>query len=133
MKSEYAAKLRDPRWQKKRLEILQRDEWTCQACFDNESTLAVHHRIYLPGKDPWEYPDDLLVTLCETCHSLEIEDRPQIESLMIQRLKQLFLYGELCALESIFSLPNVLNDLLKNKEVEKQLLARQDNPLNKKS
>ena len=28
----YYRKLRDPRWQKRRLEIFARDDWTCQGC-----------------------------------------------------------------------------------------------------
>ncbi len=30
-KQQYASKLKDPRWQKKRLEILQRDDFACQS------------------------------------------------------------------------------------------------------
>lgn len=31
--------------------------------------LNVHHKYYIRGKKPWEYPDDeALVTLCEDCH-----------------------------------------------------------------
>lgn len=33
-KSDYSQKLLDPRWQRKRLEILQRDDFTCQVCSD---------------------------------------------------------------------------------------------------
>lgn len=64
----YAAKLRDPRWQRKRLEILQRDNWTCRHCNAKDKPLQVHHAIYL-RIDPWEYPDHLLQTLCDECHS----------------------------------------------------------------
>lgn len=35
------------------------------------STLHVHHKYYEPGKKPWEYPDEALITLCESCHSDE--------------------------------------------------------------
>lgn len=69
----YFAKLKDPRWQKRRLEILSRDEFTCQLCEDKESTLHVHHKRYLWGKEPWDIPDNALVTLCESCHELETE------------------------------------------------------------
>lgn len=69
--SEYSQKLKDPRWQKKRLEIMQRDDWTCQRCYWTEDTLVVHHKTYLKGKNPWEYPDSLLITLCEDCHTVE--------------------------------------------------------------
>lgn len=32
--SEYKEKLKDPRWQKKRLQIFERDDWCCQKCGD---------------------------------------------------------------------------------------------------
>ena len=66
--NEYAEKLKDPRWQKKRLEIFNRDSWMCQWCGTEENTLVVHHRGYLPDTEPWEYPNDLLTTLCQDCH-----------------------------------------------------------------
>ena len=67
----YLEKLKDPRWQKKRLEILNRDDWECQLCKDKLSQLVVHHIFYLGYIDPWEYDDVLLATLCEKCHSDE--------------------------------------------------------------
>ena len=70
-KEKQAAKYKDPRWQKRRLEILERDDWACQKCFDPDSTLHVHHRYYEKDKEPWEYPDDALITLCEDCHEGE--------------------------------------------------------------
>lgn len=69
----YSEKLKDPRWQKRRLTILERDEWHCQMCFDSETMLVVHHRYYTPGAQPWEYDDDALVTLCDNCHQYEHE------------------------------------------------------------
>lgn len=74
MNKKYSDKFKDPRWQKKRLDILNRDEWTCQICFDTENTLHVHHRYYLKGKDPWDYDNNVLVTLCEDCHNTEHQD-----------------------------------------------------------
>lgn len=62
----YSKKLRDPRWQKKRLEILQRDEFTCTLCGDTTTTLNVHHLEY--SGDPWEADNKHLQTLCEHCH-----------------------------------------------------------------
>lgn len=67
----YSEKIKSPQWQKKRLEILERDGWKCKICGDDESTLHVHHRIYKTGKEPWDYPDDALITLCEKCHKEE--------------------------------------------------------------
>jgi len=64
----YAEKLKDPRWQKRRLEILKRDDFACQICLDASTELHVHHVIYRAGRDPWEYPDEDLKTVCAPCH-----------------------------------------------------------------
>jgi len=69
-KKSYAEKLKDPRWQKKRLEILERDEWKCMSCGDKENTLHVHHIFYFPGKEPWDVHNGFLITLCEKCHKV---------------------------------------------------------------
>lgn len=69
----YAEKLKDPRWQKKRLEILNRDEWKCKACDDSKATLHIHHIAYNKG-DPWDIKDHLLITLCESCHKFETSE-----------------------------------------------------------
>lgn len=78
MAKTYAEKLKDPRWQRRRLEILSRDEFTCQNCFGSEETLHVHHALYRKGRDPWEYDDDELITLCETCHGNVEASREEI-------------------------------------------------------
>lgn len=87
MPSSYSEKLKDPRWQKKRLEILERDKWTCQRCASTDITLHVHHFEYNPGKEPWEYPPESLITLCEDCHESEGEERKDYESMLISALK----------------------------------------------
>ena len=68
--SSFSDQYKDPRWQKKRLQILERDEFTCHDCGDTKSTLHAHHLFYSQGKKIWEYNDDLLLTLCETCHEM---------------------------------------------------------------
>lgn len=35
-----------------------------------ESQLHVHHQYYAKGKNPWEYPDDCFIVLCENCHQI---------------------------------------------------------------
>jgi hypothetical protein len=69
VKIPYWQQLQDPRWQKRRLEIMARDKFTCCQCANDEETLNVHHRWYIGGRKVWEYPDIALVTLCEGCHS----------------------------------------------------------------
>jgi len=67
-KKTYPEKLRDPRWQKKRLEILKRDKFACVLCKDKESELQIHHLKY--GKEPWLVDNSYLKTLCHHCHWL---------------------------------------------------------------
>ncbi|CAN7326030.1 HNH endonuclease signature motif containing protein [Variovorax sp. LjRoot84] len=71
----YFEKLKDPRWQKLRLEALQAADWRCAACSDESSTLHVHHRQYFKGREPWEYETGQLEVLCESCHTLEHESQ----------------------------------------------------------
>jgi 5-methylcytosine-specific restriction endonuclease McrA len=63
----YAEKLMDPKWQRKRLLIMERDGFQCRDCKAAEKTLHVHHCHYCKG-NPWETPDELLLTLCTDCH-----------------------------------------------------------------
>ncbi len=67
----YSEKLKDPRWQKLRLEVMQRANFTCEKCWDTETTLHVHHAYYVTGRNPWEYPADTLSCLCKNCHKSE--------------------------------------------------------------
>ncbi|MGV3765025.1 MAG: HNH endonuclease [Chitinophagaceae bacterium] len=59
-------------WKSKRAAILARDNG-CVIC-RRQDALQVHHRQYhfvvrhRKFKLPWEYPDYLLITLCESCH-----------------------------------------------------------------
>jgi 5-methylcytosine-specific restriction endonuclease McrA len=69
----FSEKYNDPRWQRKRLEIFSRDNWSCLNCGDATSELAVHHKKYYDGKEPWEYDDSNLITLCINCHEGEHE------------------------------------------------------------
>lgn len=71
----YWKKLQDPRWQRRRLAIFTRDGFTCRDCGAKEKTLHVHHFQYLPKVEPWDHPDELLITLCSDCH----KERPDCE------------------------------------------------------
>lgn len=68
----YVDKLKDPRWIEVAARIRQRDNCTCRHCGTKDRILDVHHIYYERGLEPWEYPDDALLTLCRLCHgSLE--------------------------------------------------------------
>lgn len=77
----YEEQIKSPHWQKRRLQILQRDNFTCQICGSTEKTLHVHHLYYDKGRMIWDYEDKALVTLCENCHKEEHDPKGVIDSL----------------------------------------------------
>lgn len=86
--SAYAELLRDPRWQKKRLDVLNRDGFACIKCGNSKVELHVHHTFY-DGRKPWEYELSALETLCKLCHQkhhgnpvLTVESRKEIIDLI---------------------------------------------------
>ncbi len=66
----YNEQLRDPRWQRKRLETLSAANWQCRRCRSDRKTLHVHHLAYRQVA-PWDYALEELEVLCEACHRLE--------------------------------------------------------------
>lgn len=84
----YSDKLKSPKWQKKRLEILNRDNFKCKFCGDIDSTLHVHHISYSEG-EPWEIEDNLLITLCYECHENESESIKEASKTLILDLKKI--------------------------------------------
>ena len=65
----YSELLKDPRWQKMRLFIMERDNFSCISCGDTEQTLNVHHLAYRKNTKIWDYDSSEFITLCEECHS----------------------------------------------------------------
>lgn len=89
--TDYQAALRDPRWQKKRLEILNEHEFTCQACGATEQELHVHHSVYTDGLAPWEYEDEQYRVWCSTCHDLFHKTKDSLFCLMRETTDPRFL------------------------------------------
>jgi hypothetical protein len=87
-KKTYSEKLKDPRWQKLRLKVFERDEFHCQLCYDDESPLVVHHLSYIPKHEPWDYPLENFMTLCESCHQYDYETRGEYEKQLLSVIKQ---------------------------------------------
>lgn len=75
----YAEKLRDPRWQKLRLVVMQRDNFTCLACGATDKTLNVNHLAYFAN--PWDAPEHLLETVCEDCHKERSEFEKRLRAI----------------------------------------------------
>lgn len=68
MRNAWVEQYKHPQWQRRRLEVMEGADFACQRCGDKESTLNVHHRHYIKGRKIWEYSDDELQCLCESCH-----------------------------------------------------------------
>ena len=64
----YQEQIQSPKWQRKRLEIMQRDNFTCVDCGFDDRMLHVHHTLYVRGRMIWEYSNGVLTTLCDICH-----------------------------------------------------------------
>jgi hypothetical protein len=79
-----------PNWQKKRLEILERDNFTCTQCGATEETLNVHHSHYVRGRKIWEYENCTLITFCDECHKAKHSDIKAIDPMKVQRLLDLY-------------------------------------------
>lgn len=90
----YKQKLLDPRWQRRRLQILQRDDFRCTSCGNADDTLHVHHFAY--GVNPWDVDDKHLTTLCSQCHEYEHKHREQAEKVLLSAIRKAgFLAGSL--------------------------------------
>jgi hypothetical protein len=89
-KDTYSDILKNPKWQKMRLEILNRDGFMCLDCGDTENELQVHHKIYTYGKKPWEYHPEEMITLCKNCH----QDVTQLKRHIKTMIDLEFLYSE---------------------------------------
>lgn len=73
----FFTKYKDPRWQRKRLEVMEESDFKCENCGVNDKTLNVHHKSYKKNHAPWEYESYELECLCEDCHCYRhnIKDR----------------------------------------------------------
>ena len=132
----YNEKLKDPRWQKKRLEIFQRDGFMCKECGNEEATLTVHHCFYEKDREPWDYPDKSFITLCQQCHQEEFESQYETERELIKSIRSLgFLNPDLNALASAFDgckkllhIPEIIAFtiawILKNEKIQQEMIDR---------
>lgn len=88
----YKEQIAHPKWQKKRLEILQRDNFTCQICLDTETQLHIHHQYYDKTFQTmaWEYPNHAYKTLCADCHkaiTVHLEEYGNDKEFSVLKLK----------------------------------------------
>ena len=96
-KKSYYELLKHPKWQKKRLEIMDRVGFECENCGTEEDTLNIHHSYYEKGLKPWDYPDESLHCLCDACHKkaqdLNTLLHRQIGQIELADIEQLYGYA----------------------------------------
>lgn len=113
MKKSYYEKLKDPRWQRKRLEILDDAKFECQNCGEDKKPLNVHHILYRKGTDPWDYHPSLLQCLCEKCHEEWHDQRDEFNENLAQiesqglGIEEFFWLAEGIVFENITALEQV--------------------------
>ena len=78
----YKQQLADPRWQKRRLTMLDAAGWACRNCHSVVTQLHVHHIRYVKGRMAWEYQDHELEVLCADCHGAEHEFQEELGAAM---------------------------------------------------
>lgn len=68
------------KWQRKRIDILQRDNYECQWCKQQgkvvskyDTTLIVHHVTELKDRPDLKMEDSNLITVCFNCHEIHHE------------------------------------------------------------
>ena len=88
-KKKYAERLRHPKWQRRRLEVMRRDGFRCLQCGDEESELHVHHKSYISGRMPWDYPLGNFETLCWRCHDLVLKDVQTLQAQLLDEIAEL--------------------------------------------
>lgn len=103
----YIQKLQDPRWQRKRLEIMQRDDFKCRHCEADDKPLQIHHIAY-NFKDPWDIEDRLLISLCNECHDIETGAVKEAFAKLIQSMKMAgYMSLDVLQLQTVFQDSNI--------------------------
>lgn len=121
MSPEYQALYRDPRWQRKKNLILQRDVYRCRDCTNGTVELQVHHCRYPGrGRPPWEIDDEFLLTVCDPCH----KKRQELENQMKESLALVFAKSTPIELEALatfisgLALPGIHSEVLMKGQCE---------------
>jgi len=98
----YYEKLKDPRWQRKRLEVFERDNFTCTSCNCAKDELQLHHLRYCKGQ-PWDISNEYLTTLCKICHKKHEE--------MLEKIKEHLAVIQSCSFEHLEEVENLLESV----------------------
>jgi hypothetical protein len=116
----YSEKLQDPRWIKKKDEICTRDNFSCRICYTTQKPMHVHHLTYFFDKEPWDYDNDLLKTLCKKHHENEHGCKEVFNNLLLEAMKKGFYY------EDFLNIATVILKMFDNKQVYEYFYAKLD-------
>jgi hypothetical protein len=111
----YSEKLKDPRWQKKRLDIFNRDCFKCVLCESEEKTLHAHHVCYFKNYDPWDYDPFFIITLFEDCHSYVHEKDGINEYLIMKKIEKLQSSIDFADGQKSYDIGGIMRFMKKNK------------------
>ena len=78
----YQEQIKHPKWQKKRLEVLEANNFTCQQCGRTDMELHVHHTMYKKGASAWEYEISELKCYYKDCHKVDHDISALISKLL---------------------------------------------------
>jgi len=92
-------RLKHPEWQRKRLEIFNRDGFKCIICNSDEKEPHIHHFKYSPNTDPWDYDDSNFITYCHQCHEIEENCKNDFNKLISAG----FTYSKVIGIISLYS------------------------------
>lgn len=125
----YKEMLLDPRWQKKRLKVLEAAEWKCDVCGEAGRTLHVHHLEYWPSLAPWEYPDNWLAVLCADCHSETTAESKEERATQLAEGQEIDLHKRVFGLFSLLGTPSYAEELLRELAMLQDVLRRAADPV----
>lgn len=70
MNNDFFQSYQTAEWQRLKNKVLERDNYTCQICGENQGLMQVHHITYKRcGGKAYNAPMGDLITLCEDCHN----------------------------------------------------------------
>ena len=83
--------------------------------------LQVHHVVYISGLSPWEYPDDLLLVVCDRHHkeraaieqAIYVEVGKHLATLDLEELRRQPIYAFFEADSTLDYLPLWMRELLR--------------------
>jgi len=125
--TEYSEKLKDPKWTEVRDRIIDRDKGRCcqTGRYDN---LHVHHCHYEKG-EPWDTPDEFLVTLEGEQHWKQHEIETEIRRSLgrcIARISRRKSWDAIRRLEAVKAMLDSIGNELDHNAVDFRLLSGED-------